>query len=187
MKASLELLTRDNLITPKAAAKSPVSKLHEDFATAIGSPLPEDSLKQFHVLREMRNCLIHRGGIIDDRLVTHASECTKGANKGWRKVVGNSPHVLKEGEPLKIGVGELVMGFAVSKLLARTANRMLVSELSRTTLIDIILEDIKTLGPGIPASADERMRKVAGYTRHHYQAVAATPNELADGLTRMGY
>jgi hypothetical protein len=187
MKSCLDLLAKDGLMTAKAAAKSPASKMHEDFEQAIGSPLPQDSLKQFHVLREMRNCLIHIGGIIDDRLVAAATACTKGAISGWINVVKNSPTALQEGTPLRIGTGELVLAFAVSKLLARTVNELLVTELTRSTWVDVILEDMKNLGPGIPANIDERTRKITGYVRHNYMAIGATDTELQDGLTRMGY
>ncbi|MFH9651494.1 hypothetical protein ACH4MT_11310 [Streptomyces anulatus] len=187
MGSCLILLAKDGLITEKSASRSAASKMHEDFEQAIGSPLPPGSLQQFHVLREMRNCLIHRGGVIDERLVKAASACSKGALTGWFKVAGNSPQNLKLGESLKVGTGELILGFAVSKLLARTVNELLVSELGRDTWIDIILEDVKEFGPGIPKNADERARKVIGYARHKYLGVHATSDELQEGLARMGY
>ncbi|MBL3666594.1 hypothetical protein JL475_11440 [Streptomyces sp. M2CJ-2] len=187
MGSCLALLTKDGLITARSASRSVASKMHEDFEQAVGSPLPSGSLQQFHVLREMRNCLIHRGGVIDERLVAVASACSQGALAGWRKVAKNSPQVLKPGDSLKVGTGELVLGFAVSKLLARAVNELLISELTRDTWIDIILEDMNEFGPGIPANIDERTRKVIGYARHNYPGVRATPDELQEGLTRMGY
>ncbi|MGW7669423.1 hypothetical protein [Streptomyces sp. NRRL F-5122] len=187
MGSCLKLLAKDGLITAKVADRTIVSKVHEAFEQGIGSPLPQASLQQFHVLREMRNCLIHRGGVIDERLVAEASKCSKGALAGWRKVVRNSPQHLKEGDSLKVGTGELVLGFAVSKLLARAVNELLASGLTRDTWIDVILEDMEEFGPGIPQNIDERTRKVLGYARHNYLAIGATPTELQDGLTRIGY
>ncbi|WP_330246333.1 hypothetical protein OHA33_27195 [Streptomyces sp. NBC_00562] len=187
MGSCLTLLAKDQLISDRAASRPVVSKMHEDFEGAIGSPLPSDSLQQFHVLREMRNCLIHRSGVIDDRLVAAASTCSKGALAGWRNVAKNSPQALKTGGSLKVGTGELVLGFAVSKLLARAVNELLVRELTRDTWIDIILEDMHEFGPGIPANAHERTRKITGYARHNYLAVHATPEELQEGLARMVY
>ncbi|MEU5985040.1 hypothetical protein [Streptomyces sp. NPDC047434] len=187
MRSCLELLVKDGLITPKSASKAPVSKIHEEFGVAVGTPLPQDSLQQFHVLREMRNCLIHMGGVIDDRLVAAVAACSHGALAGWTNVTKSSPRAFKKGDPLKIGAGELALGFAVSKLLARTVNEFLVSGLTRPTWIDVILEDMASHGPGIPANVDERLRKALGYARFNYIWIGATPIELQDGLTRMGY
>ncbi|MEV6993408.1 hypothetical protein AB0N87_30130 [Streptomyces sp. NPDC093228] len=187
MGSCLALLVRDGLITARSVSRSAASRMHEDFEQAIGSPLPAGSLQQFHVLREMRNCLIHRGGVIDERLVVAASACSRGAIAGWRKVAENSPRALKPGDSLRIGTDELVLGFAVSKLLARAVNELLIGGLTRDTWVDIILEDMNEFGPGIPANIDERTRKVIGYARHNYPGVGATPDELREGLTRMGY
>lgn len=187
MGSCLGLLSRTDVITPKAASRSPASKMHEDFEMGTGTPLPRDSIQQFHVLREMRNSLIHRGGVADERLVAAASTCSKGAIAGWRKVVRNSPQDISAGDSLKVRTGELVLGFAVSKLLARAVNEQLVKAMPRATWIDVILEDIEEFGPGIPTNIDERIRKVLGYARYHYLGVGATQAELQDGLTRMGY
>ncbi|MGW3167119.1 hypothetical protein ACWC9Q_30510 [Streptomyces sp. NPDC001142] len=187
IKACLGLLSKEGLVTAKKAESTSPSKAHETIEIASGKSFPSSSLTQFHILREMRNCLIHRGGLVDERLINTIESLSRSAEAGWKKQTGNTPRNLKRGDVLGISTGEVVMSLAVSKKLARCANGIVAESLSESTWVDVILDDVEEFGPGIPANADERLRKVEGYTRHYYSATGITRHGLEEGLARMGF
>jgi hypothetical protein len=185
--ACLHLLAKEKLITLKKALSTSASRAHTVIEVATGQKFPVDSLAQFHVLREMRNCLVHKGGIADARLVETVNDLSRGAVAGWKKQTAKTPRNLKEGDSVCISTGEIVLALAVTKKLARCANTIAADSLSRTTWVDVALEDIQEFGPGIPANKDERFRKVQGYVRHYYSAAGITQQDLEAGLIRLGF
>jgi hypothetical protein len=186
IKACLDLLVKEGLVTAKKSESTSPSKAHAIIEAATGESFPSSSLVQFHVLREMRNCLTHRGGLVDERLIGTIKSLSRNAEAGWKKQTGSTPCNLKKGDTLNVSTGEVVMTLAVSKKLARCANKIVTDSLSKSTWVDVILDDVEEFGPGIPANADERLRKVEGYARHYYSATGITRRELKEGLDRMG-
>ncbi|WP_181861048.1 hypothetical protein [Streptomyces diacarni] len=186
VRSCLGLLAREGKLTTKKANSTPASKMHATMERAATQDFPVDSLSQFHVLREMRNCLTHRGGIVDERLTEAANSLSRGAEAGWKKQTTYAPRRFKEGDPLTVGTGEVVMTLAVVKNLARCANRIIADALSVSTWVDVALEDIEEFGPGIPRNKDERLRKIQGYARHYYAAICIKQEDLEEGLARMG-
>jgi hypothetical protein len=187
LNACLHLLAKEKIITLKKALSTSASRAHTVIEVATGQKFPVDSLAQFHVLREMRNCLVHKGGIADARLVETVNDLSRGAVAGWKKQTAKTPRNLKEGDSVCISTGEIVLALAVTKKLARCANTIAADSLSRTTWVDVALEDIQEFGPGIPANKDERFRKVQGYVRHYYSAAGITQQDLEAGLIRLGF
>ncbi|MFJ7209808.1 hypothetical protein ACIQWR_40580 [Streptomyces sp. NPDC098789] len=187
MKRCLELLVADGKVSASQANSTSASKMHELLERACPGSFPRDSLSQFHVLREMRNCLIHRAGKVDGRFVATVATWNSGAEAGWVKQVGHSPRRLSNGSHLQLSVGEVVMAFAVSKLMARSANQMLLGSVNMSTWVDVVIRDLQEFGPGVPANKDERLRKLQGYARHLYAPLGLSEPELLSGLSRAGY
>ncbi|MPZ67283.1 MAG: hypothetical protein GEU83_17860 [Pseudonocardiaceae bacterium] len=125
LRTCLELLG----ITSEPAA----ARLHSTLASRAGGGFDSDSLAQFHVLREMRNAVIHLGGRVNQRLVGCANRLSPSAETAWKKVVGRSPRRLGPDDVVELGTGELFLSLAATKNLARQANKMLVPALRSRT------------------------------------------------------
>jgi hypothetical protein len=154
------------------------ARLHSKLANLTGGQFHADSLAQFHVLREIRNAVIHSGGVIDQRVVTCAAAMSPAAEGNWKKIVGRSPRRLAVGAKVEFGTGELFLALAATKNLAKQANRMLTPALKPTQWAEMIVDDFITHGPTDAKHARERRAKLRGWARFHYGPVNAAESDL---------
>lgn len=164
-------------------ADAPAAQLHTIYAARTGGRFEDDALAQFHVIREMRNTVIHLGGRVDDRLIRCVEKLPPSAEVSWQALVGRSPRGLKLGGVVELGVGELFLTLAATKNLARQANRMLVSALTTAEWADLIVQDFRDNGPS-DAQRPQRRRKLQGWRRFHYGPTTATDADLDDAAER---
>ncbi|MEW2317061.1 hypothetical protein [Streptomyces bauhiniae] len=178
MKACLRLVERHtgvNLGASNVRSANQHGKL-EDTATLKFST---DTLDQFHLVRKMRNCTIHAGGLADKTLENHCTSMSSRARAGWQRLTGYEPNFTAGHESIKFGHRETVAALAITKNLARQANEILQSAIPRAAWGEILMGDLDEFGPGLPKDPSERLRKVRGYARFHYSALKFTGQELA--------
>ncbi len=153
LRACLELLG--------ITAEPPAARLHSSLASSAGGTFDNDSLAQFHVLREMRNAVIHLGGRSDERLAGCISQLSPAADTAWKKVVGRSPRSLRSDDVVELGTGELFLSLAATRNLARQANTMLVPALPASEWANVIVHDCLDDGPA-HVQRPQRWRKLHG-------------------------
>ncbi|WP_156755099.1 hypothetical protein [Actinokineospora pegani] len=157
------------------------SRLHGALSTATGQHFSPDLLSQFHLVREMRNAVIHSGGTIDSRVVQRATALSPAASQNWVRIVGRSPLGLPAGSSIDLGTGEMLLALSVTTALAREANRMLIASVSRQRWAEVIIDDFvdnHDLAGLKRITADRRMKKVENFARFHYGVLAMTTAEL---------
>lgn len=167
-------------------ADAPAAQLHTIYAARTGGRFEDDSLARFHVIREMRNMVIHLGGRVDDRLIRCVEKLPPSAEVSWQALVGRSPRGLKPGGVVELGVGELFLALAATKNLARQANRMLVSALTTAEWADLIVQDFRDNGPS-DAQRPQRRRMLQGWRRFHYGPTTITDADLDDAAERQQF
>lgn len=137
-----------------------------------------DSLDQFHLVRKMRNCTIHAGGLSDRTLENHCTNMSSRARAGWKRLAGYEPSFSAGHDEVKFGHRETVAALAITKNLARQANEILQSAIPRPAWGEILMRDLDEVGSGLPKDPSERLRKVRGYARFHYSALNFTDQEI---------
>ncbi|WP_433204705.1 hypothetical protein ACQP1G_16470 [Nocardia sp. CA-107356] len=158
--------------TPKAWV------MHATLAGHAGGTFNPGSITQYHVLREMRNAVIHRGGLVDHRLVDVIADLIQGAESNWKKHAGRSPRGISSGDTVTLTLGELVMALATTKVLAREANQMLATTLSTTQWAEIIVDDFLEQSTGKLLNPSQRRRGILGHRQFYYSATAVSDAEL---------
>ncbi|WP_218976527.1 hypothetical protein [Streptomyces sp. TLI_146] len=181
------LLLRDGQITSAEIRNARASSMHGLFEQKIGKQLPSDSIEQYHLIRRMRNAVIHAGGKPQQGLVTAANNLSHRALAQWMKVTGDSPATrVKIGVPVTFSHGELVLALAVTKRISQEMNFALRDGLSRDTWADVALEDFVSEHPQLVHIA-QRKRKLAGFLRSYYQALNLTNAEGTAAMQRAGW
>lgn len=152
-------------------------EMHDKLATRAQGAFDAEMLSRFHVLREMRNSLIHRHGVADQRLIDAISALTPAGETEWRQHAGRSPVGIQLGDRVTLMLGELVLALATTKALAREANRLLIAAVSPAKWAAVIIADHlqQTSGQLNPST---RRRAVLGLRRFHYSAVVVNEADL---------
>ncbi|MEU0790334.1 hypothetical protein ABZ342_09705 [Amycolatopsis sp. NPDC005961] len=152
-------------------------KMHAELATRASSAFDADLLSRFHVLREMRNAIIHRSGTADHRLIAAIGDLTPAGDSEWKKHAGRSPVGIRGGDRVTFMLGELVLTLATTKALAREANRMLIKAIPSASWAEVIVDDhlqqtTKKLDPR------QRRRAILGLRRFSYAVTSVSDAEL---------
>lgn len=170
-------------VTSSVKAWSMHSRLEKE---TNGSFTP-GAICQFHVLREMRNAVIHRGGEVDQRLIDAINNLTPDAEQDWKKHAGRTPHGLANGDQVTLGSGELVLALAVTKALAREANRMLIRAVPASKWAEIIVDDYLEHGARKVLHQRKRRNAIFGHQRFRYSALSIPESDLAAAAAARGY
>ncbi|WP_147975789.1 hypothetical protein [Streptomyces sp. MS191] len=187
VKTCFGLLLRDGQISPAEIRGADASSMHRIFEQKVGKQLPGSSIEQYHLIRRMRNAVIHAGGKPKQGLVNAAKNLSSGALAQWMKVTGESPAArVRLGVPVTFSHGELVLALAVTKRISLEMNFALRDSLSRATWADVALEDFVAEHPRLVHIA-QRKRKLTGFLRSYYQALNLTEVEATAAMQRAGW
>ncbi|GGL98814.1 hypothetical protein GCM10010129_48150 [Streptomyces fumigatiscleroticus] len=177
MKACLRLVEKHTSVNLGANNVKSANQ-HEKLQDNSASKFSADTLDQFHLVRKMRNCTIHAGGLADRRLQNHCNNMGAGARAGWERLAGYAPSFQDGQDFVKLGHRETVAALAITKNLARQANAILQVCIPRPAWGEILMKDLDEVGPGLPKDPAERLRKVRGYARFRYSALRFTEQEI---------
>lgn len=183
MKTCLALLAQARLCS-QATVKANAATQHSVFMTATGSAFNSSTLEQLNLLRLMRNCLIHRGGIASSELLKESSTISQQAESGWVKVTASSPRNIKPGDTVAFGYGEMILALAITKNLDREVNAILQTALPRHQWADLLIEDLQSERPGL-RSDPEGLRRARSLGRRRYQALKLSEKEISTALAKI--
>ncbi|MET7618806.1 hypothetical protein [Streptomyces sp. NPDC005408] len=181
------MLIKAKQVTRKEVADSNASSMHRLFQQKVGRQLPKESLEQFHLIRQMRNAVIHAGGKPKQGLITAANNLSPNALAQWTKVTGEHPATrVALGVPVTLSHGELILALAVTKRISQEMNFALRDSLSREVWADAALSDFETEHPQLN-HVSQRKRKLTGFLRTYYQSLNLTEAEIAPAIQRAGW
>lgn len=183
LKTCLSLLESDGKCTAGTAERTKLAYQHRRIESATGARFSADCLTQVTTLRRMRNCTIHAGGRADVVLVRDLARWSTSVQTDWMRIAKRSPQVLKVGDPVTFGHGELILALAITKRLAREANEQIQPVISRARWADIAIDDLLESDPKV-LRAPDRQRRAEGLARFHYAPLKLTTKELASALAR---
>lgn len=161
--------------------------MHTVLFETCGEAEREDWMQAFHVLREVRNCIIHTGGVVQAALVERLGEMGAAARKGWERLnAGDPPEALHEGGRLVLTAEHVFTAFAVTKRLGREINVALGRELDSTAWARVAVEDFQESTTRTRNSSGWR-RSVIGYARQYYNQAALSEADLENAARNLGY
>lgn len=184
LRECIDLLVTANACTAKQAAQAnPLAAKHPLIAQSTGGVFNADSMGQLTTIRLMRNCMIHEGGRADRTLLNNLATWTSSIEAGWTKLTGNNPRQMRPGEELSFGHGEMILALAVTKVLAREANRFLQPALPRSQWADMLIADLVDSDAHVLRASDFH-RRARGRAKFDYAPLQLSDDELTDACRR---
>lgn len=173
----LDLLVEARLLSKTQRRKATPSTMHESAAIATGAALDIPGLQLFHVIREMRNCIIHSAGVADDDLLGRLSEVGAAGSALWTRFTSKSLPKPKLGKAFALGHDEIVVALAVTKHLARELNMALAVSYPRHLWVARAVADAHQAGR-TSGNPNQSARSVAGYARLLYGPIGISKAEV---------
>ncbi|NKY38136.1 hypothetical protein [Cellulomonas septica] len=151
---------------------------HERIESATGAALSTESVALFHLVRVARNTHIHSGGRADTALVNRIEATEPGVMATWQSITRTPFPAYRLGDPVTLGLAELIGILALTKRLAEEANVALQTALPRSVWATIVVRDWAS--EGHRGNRDQEPRALVGYARHNYGPLQLTPAELEE-------
>lgn len=184
LKGMLALLADDGSASRALADDAKAATVHERLELATATTFTVESVELFHLVRVARNTHIHSEGRADRTLVNRIDGTSPAALAVWDRITGNPFPAYAEGDPVALGLSELIGILAVVKRLAEEANVALQSALSRDAWADIVVDDwVPVVRPGNP---EQKLRQVVGLARRDYAPIGLTEPEIVAAMRRAG-
>ena len=161
-----------------------LSLQHKHFEKITGMTFSADSIGQLHVIRCMRNCVIHNGGKVNQALLSAISALTSSAVGDWSKLASEPFRFMKVGDPFHFGHSEMILTLAITKKLAKETNEILQKKILPIVWADLIVQEMLTVERHLLSRSDI-LRKVNGYARHNFNALSLSSEELEKAISRV--
>ena len=160
--------------------------MHSIFFETCGTQEPEEWMQTFHVLREMRNCITHAGGQVDEALRAKIASMGADARAGWEKMnLGNPPEAIENSGKLALTAEHIFTAFAVTKQLGREVNYVLRNTLTPAEWAAIVVNDYAQTTSKDKNSAAWR-RALIGYARSFYSPLGLHDADLEAAARQTG-
>lgn len=161
-------------------------RMHEEFEKAVGVPFQADTLELYHLLRLIRNSIIHAGGSAGAELVRKSASMSQGADAAWHRITGTSAPRYGKGDIVQLTHTGLVAALATTKRLARQANAALVNEIPRAVWASVAVEDAQNIIAGRLKNPQQTLRALQGFARYYYAPLGLTETELGTAARGAG-
>jgi hypothetical protein len=183
-----EMLVSASLMSKSAFGKLTPKTMHERFANRAGVVFPVDSLELFHLLRTMRNSLIHQGGTVGEELEEARRSLSQSAEALWCRLAMGSPTACSLGGKLRMTQRDLIACLAVTRFLSERANAGLAAAIPVSRWTEVAVADAVAEGILRTGNHAQRLRRLVGFVRMYYsaiqipeEAVRAALDDIAEG------
>lgn len=152
---------------------------HDYLGLVTGAPFVSDDLALIDLVRNIRNCIVHEGGLINAGVLGTWSALSAAAETRW---IGDAGRALDlAGPSLDVRSGEVIGALAITKHMARQVSSLLGATLSTSSWSHVIVDDFLANYPELSkvrSDPNVLRRKVKGWTRQFYASASVTATEL---------
>ena len=163
--------------------------MHEAVYLTLGvMPPPKGSnapLEHFHLLREMRNCQIHEGGQVSNRLRQQVNDLSPAAELDWLRLSRRAPVNAISSQWLHFTVFDIFAVFATTKSMGRTLNAAIRDGLTKSQWSQICVDDYDE-GSSRPRNSDTWMTGLLNHAAMNYGATGINSQDVIDAAVRAG-
>jgi len=167
-----------------------LGELHDALARACncGEVFPAPELSAFHFARDLRNRLVHGGGLAGSGVKdawAHARGKGTQANgqKLWTNLAGRAFKPVKAAEPLALGAPEVRATLAVCKRLYDTAEAVSLGVLSAEQLGRLVLDEyLQRFPQRAGLSSPKLSSKVTGFREREHPRLTLLSTEVFEQL-----
>lgn len=162
--------------------------MHEVFYATCHAQPPDSMLELFHVLRLVRNGIIHENGNYKATLDQMIPALSDKALDYWEKVTQNRQPLQIKGNnnSLLLDARHLFLAFGLVQRLARDVNRTLGKTVSKRTWAEIVVDHYES-ETSAPRNSSKWQRLVIGLAKFNYGPVGLSSNDLKQAAESKGY
>ncbi|MEO3892118.1 hypothetical protein [Nonomuraea sp. B5E05] len=162
--------------------------MHETLFRSLGSPLPVTQLSQFHLLRHMRNAMIHEGGAVSRQLIDAVNGMPGDVTVDWELLAGRHPQDIILPKTIAFTASDIFASFAITKRLGREINSALQIGLPSNVWAELAVEHFLEDPASITRTrnSDQWLRALWGYARKVYGGLSLSESELEQAASAMG-
>jgi hypothetical protein len=180
IESSIEILVLAGMRRPsQAERRQGTMGRHRYLGLVTGSPFDSDHLALIDLVRNVRNCVVHEGRVINAGTSAAWSALSAAAEARW---VGDTGRALQVAGPrLDILSGEVMGRLAITKHMARQVSALLGRTVSTATWSQVIIDDFLTNHPAPSMVVNDPpmlRRKVNGWNPTNYASAGVTSTEL---------
>ena len=148
---------------------------------------PVEWMQTFHVLREVRNSIIHAGGAVDTRLTDAIDAMGPAARSGWSKLnLSTQPEsLIGDNGRLALTAGNVFTAFALTKRIGREINAALGQELDESTWARVAVADFHDSTSKTRNSSGWR-RSAVGFVRQYYGLAGIAEGDVEKAARDLG-
>lgn len=184
--STLDFLKAEGLTLKTHGKRIRAWNMHTVLFETCGSAEPEEWMQSFHVLREMRNCITHVGGLVSDELRDAIAGLSNDARAGWERLnPGLRPEDIELDGRLVLTAEHVFTAFAVTKRLGREINSALGAALGHSTWARIAVQDYASTSSKTKNSSGWR-RSCIGYVRNYYAEAKLTEGDVEAAARQLG-
>ncbi|PRX66193.1 hypothetical protein B0I32_106329 [Nonomuraea fuscirosea] len=188
VSVALDLVKRAGM--PLLSLGKPIKawNMHETLFRSLGAPLPAATLSQFHLLRHLRNALIHEGGAVSSQLIDAVNGMPGDVTVDWELLTGRHPQDILSSSTIVFTANDIFASFAISKRLGRDINSALQIGLPSNVWVELAVEHFldDPASTGRTRNSDQWMRALWGYARRVYRELNLPEGELERAARTMG-
>lgn len=160
--------------------------MHEILFNTCGATEPMDWMQSFHVLREMRNCITHDGGVVSSNVRDRVAAMGVDARSAWERMNEQvPPEKIEQNGRLALTAEHVFTAFAVTKRLGREVNAALGQELTGQEWSQLVTTDFNEVTSKTKNSSGWR-RALVGYARQFYAAAHVNEPDLESAARELG-
>lgn len=164
-----------------------MANMHEVLFATSSFQQPLWEVELFHVLRLVRNALMHNNGLVTTTLRTRIHSLSQDATNYWAKATRSQKPSQIEGANgvLELDARHLSVAFGVTKHLFQQVNAALQTGVRRSTWARTAVNDFAS-GSAAPMNSEKWRSSLEGYARYNYGPINLTSAELEAAATSLG-
>jgi hypothetical protein len=183
----LEILKLDNIHEPFHDVREiKLETGHELIQVATGQILDKDELALFHLIRKIRNRIIHNDGTLGSYIASEYRHLNKNAKDRWERITSKPLDSISVDGRIALTESEIFATLSICTSLARQLNEAVASTISSGTLADIVVEDYKVTYPDRFKQKDRRAKRVATFSKDNYSSRLLSADEIESAIERVG-
>jgi hypothetical protein len=180
---TVRLLRRDEIdASTRDPALIPLEEIHDYLVAEASFSLPATEIALFDFIRQVRNRIVHYGGLPGSNLKAAYTSLPGSAKTLWADLTGAHFQIEGPRVPMSLRAQELIPALAVTKRLGKALNGELTRRISRGLWARLIAEDYEEMEPERYRDKAKRVRKVHGLASHYYTDLHLTKSEIEEAL-----
>jgi len=177
---TIKLLQVARLINRQTLTSTSSKTMHEKFENASGFQVTQKLLEQFHLIRLIRNSLIHSGGIPSNNLLQFSQAISSVSISEWEKTASRNPsQLIVANKPMNLSYGEIFATLSVTQNIAKELNIGLQRTIPKSMWSNILLEDFAN-NHNSSDNLEIRIRKLSKYAHMYYKEIGFSKINFED-------